>query len=33
MTRQQMLILSILIFFVVTVMGCAMLIALEKVVP
>ena len=33
MKPQQVLILVILVFFVVAIMGCAVLVALEKVVP
>ena len=33
MKPQQVLILVILIFFVVAIMGCAILVALERVVP
>lgn len=32
-SRQQILILAVLLFFVVAVMGCLLLIALGKVVP
>jgi hypothetical protein len=33
MKPQQVLILVILVFFVVAIMGCAVLVALEKIVP
>ncbi len=33
MTRQQMLVLAIMVFFLVVIVGCFGLIALGKVVP
>lgn len=32
LTRQQMLVLAVMIFFVVAVFGCALLILMERIV-